>query len=72
MFWTGKKTSEKSNEITAIPEPLELLDLKDGIGMVRSRRHNKKTKEDSYNWQQTKFMYQTPEYFLPTFWMVNC
>ena len=61
MFWTGKKTSEKSNEITAIPEPLELLDLKDGIGMVRSRRHNKKTKEDSYNWQQTKFMYQTPE-----------
>ena len=61
MFWTGRKTSEKSNEITAIPEPLELLDLKDGIGMVRSRRHNKKTKEDSYNWQQTKFMYQTPE-----------
>lgn len=60
-FGQVKKTSEKSNEITAIPEPLELLDLKDGTGMVRSRRHNKKTKEDSYNWQQTKFMYQTPE-----------
>ena len=58
MFWTGKKTSETTNEITAIPE---LLDLKDGIGMVRSRRYNKKTKEDSYNWQQTKFMYQIPE-----------
>ena len=60
-FGQVKKTSEKSNEITAIPEPLELLDLKDRIGMVRSRRYNKKTKEDSYNWQQTKFMYQIPE-----------
>lgn len=40
------KTSEKSNEITAIPELLDMLFVKDCIITILSKKENKKKQED--------------------------